>query len=338
MKVFSFTLNGNAPNMKSRINDDDSPFGISSKDIEATESFNKCFHVSSSDLADLSNNRDAGSRSSMITLFQAFVNNFKTTADDAENPLASKRDKAVIENLVFLLENDEEVERTVDADNMTSEQKETMEKNIELAATALTIVLNSCPEKGINTQEEDLQSRKEVFGENIIAEKKTTPFIVLCWEAMQDFVLIALIVMGVMSIVVETTIGLEEGEKCGHCWIEGFAILVSVCIVVFVTAGIDYMKQFAFRKLSRSLMDRNTKSVIRNGEVKVVTDADIVVGDILCVNSHSLATIPADCVLLGPVMSLKMDESSLTGESYPITKAPGDIILCKLLYLYSKRV
>jgi P-type E1-E2 ATPase len=143
----------------------------------------------------------------------------------------------------------------------------------------------------------------------------------------QDFVLIMLIFLGVISIVVETTIGKDEGEKCSTCWVEGAAILVSVCIVVLVTAGIDYVKQFAFIRLTRSLNETNTKSVIREGKQVNVVDDDIVVGDILSVNSHNLASIPADCILLGPPTDLKMDESSLTGESKLISKKPGDVVL-----------
>jgi magnesium-transporting ATPase (P-type) len=134
-----------------------------------------------------------------------------------------------------------------------------------------------------------------------------------------------LIVLGVISIVIETT--KSGSEKCGYCWIEGAAILFSVFIVCVVTAGIDYAKQFAFLRLTRSLNDTNTKSVIREGKQVNVIDDDIVVGDILSVNAHNLASIPADCVLLGPPSELKMDESSLTGESNLISKKPGDVIL-----------
>jgi Ca2+ transporting ATPase len=45
------------------------------------------------------------------------------------------------------------------------------------------------------------------------------------------------------------------------------------------------------------------------------------------VNAHNLASIPADCVVLGPHSGLKMDESALTGESVLISKNPGDIVL-----------
>ena len=63
------------------------------------------------------------------------------------------------------------------------------------------------------------------------------PFCKLCWEALQDFVLCMLLVLGIISIVVETTIGLPEGEPCGTCWLEGAAILASVGIVVLGDGG-----------------------------------------------------------------------------------------------------
>jgi len=204
-----------------------------------------------------------------------------------------------------------------------SPEKHEAEKNSDDAANILTsLLLRSSPESGIDSRE--VEHRRDVFGTNAISGKKIESFCKLCWKASQDFVLIMLICLGVISIAVELT---THSGGCSTCWIEGAAILVTVMIVVFVTAGIDYAKQFAFIKLSRSLHETNTKAVIRDGKQVSVTDDDIVVGDILSVNSHSLASIPADCVLLGPASDLKMDESTLTGESKAISKKPGDVIL-----------
>ena len=211
-----------------------------------------------------------------------------------------------------------------------SPERERADADAELAAAALAgLVLRSSPETGLGGARADLQARVEAFGTNSIADKKLDSFLKLCWEAVQDFVLIMLIVLGVITIIVETTVGVEEGENCGTCWIEGTAILLAVVIVVLITASIDYRKQFAFVRLTKNLEATNTKSVIRAGEQISVIDADIVVGDILSVNAHNLASIPADCVLLGPESGtpLKMDESPLTGESKMITKRPGDVIL-----------
>ncbi|KAL7559568.1 hypothetical protein ACA910_009968 [Epithemia clementina (nom. ined.)] len=198
------------------------------------------------------------------------------------------------------------------------------DKNADLAANWLTtVLLRSSPEKGIDADE--VEHRRQVFGSNALTEKQLDSFWKLCWDAVQDFVLIMLIVLGVISIVVEVT---THSGACTTCWIEGAAILASVCIVVLVTASIDYAKQFAFIRLTKSLHETNTKAVIRNnGQQVSVTDEDIVVGDILSVNSHNFASIPADCILLGPVSDLKMDESTLTGESRLVSKKPGDVIL-----------
>ena len=240
--------------------------------------------------------------------------------DDPEKPSPQKK----LENDVMKLAERIRSSGEPHPDEDDAHDEESL-KNADMAANVLTsVLLRSSPESGIDPRE--VEHRQEVFGSNALTEKKLDSFLELCWEAVQDFVLIMLIVLGIISIVVEVTT-LEEGGSCKTCWIEGAAILCSVCIVVLVTASIDYVKQFAFIRLSKSLHETNTKSVIRDGKQVSVTDDDIVVGDILSVNSHALASIPADCVLLGPPADLKMNESSLTGESRMISKQPGDVIL-----------
>mmetsp|Transcript_839 Transcript_839/g.1169 ORF Transcript_839/g.1169 Transcript_839/m.1169 type:complete len:1176 (-) Transcript_839:130-3657(-) len=240
---------------------------------------------------------------------------------DAESP--SELTKATSDILTLVARMREMEESGPPAEHSPEEAE--ADKNAEVAAAALaSVLLCSSPEQGISPSE--IEERREVFGSNAIADKQLDSFLKLCWEAVQDFVLIMLIVLGIIIICVET-LTLEEGETCGTCWLEGFALLMAVLIVVLVTASIDYAKQFAFIRLTRSLLDTNTKSVIRDGQQISVIDDEIVVGDILSVNSHNLASIPADCVLLGPDGGLRMDESTLTGESKQITKKPGDVVL-----------
>lgn len=235
--------------------------------------------------------------------------------EDPEKPSPQKKLLQDVRMLVTKIRGMGEKEETHHSESGCNE--------MDMAANVLTsVLLRSSPESGIDPREVEI--RREVFGTNALSEKKLTSFLTLCWEAVQDFVLIMLIVLGTISIVVEVTT--HEGP-CKTCWIEGAAILFSVVIVVLVTAGIDYAKQFAFIRLSKSLHESNTKSVIRDGKQISITDDDIVVGDILSVNSHNLASIPADCVLLGPASDLKINESSLTGESHLISKHPGDVIL-----------
>lgn len=56
------------------------------------------------------------------------------------------------------------------------------------------------------------------------------------WEAFDDFIIRLLVFAGVVSIIINMIV--EEHER-GTAWIEGFAILVAVGIVVFVTAWND---------------------------------------------------------------------------------------------------
>jgi len=291
--------------------------GTVNQSISNTNIGKASFTVTAAQLSELANERTRLLLAE--TLEQALSKS--STASDLEAPSDQAKAKADIMALAARI-------RELDTMSFPDHSPESAEadKNAEVAANVLaTVVLKSSSETGISPSEVEI--RQSIFGSNKIAERKLDSFIKLCWEAVQDFVLIMLIVLGLISIVVETTIGLEDGEECGPCWIEGAAILVSVCIVVFVTAGIDYAKQFAFIRLTNSLNETNTKSVIRNGIQVNVTDEEICVGDILSVNAHNLASIPADCVLLGPPSELRMDESSLTGESKLILKRPGDVVL-----------
>ena len=280
------------------------------------------YNVTAEELGVLSDQR---TRVALADILETAVNRHMTSQgddDDEEAPPVNAVIKADVLKLADRL-------KELDANGPFPEHSEEAvqeDKTAEVAANALaTVLLSSSPEYGIS--ENEVESRRAVFGTNAIADKQLESFCKLCWEAVQDFVLIMLIVLGVISIVVEISTYRRAGKKCGACWIEGAAILVSVVIVVLVTAGIDYAKQFAFIKLIKNLHETNTKAVIRDGRQVSVTDDDIVVGDILSVNSHNLASIPADCVLLGPSNDLRMDESALTGESKLIIKKPGDVVL-----------
>jgi hypothetical protein len=273
------------------------------------------YAITKDDLAQLANDRN---RNALITVMEKAISEDGATEEDVENPSQYKSMYENVGRLVQQLKEDQENGPFL----KHSPEEHEADKRVDMAVNVLTtLLLRSSPEFGIDPRE--VEHRREVFGTNAIAEKPLESFLELCWKAVQDFVLIMLLILGTITIVIETT---EPGD-CGACWAEGAAILFTVMLVVLLTAGIDYMKQFAFRRLSRSLMETNTKAVIRDGKQVTVVDDDIVVGDILSVNSHALASIPADCVLLGPAADLKMDESTLTGESDPVKKKPGDVVL-----------
>jgi len=287
--------------------------------FEHTEQLNPLdnYSISAADLSKLSNER---TRLALIeTLKKGIASSKEDVSKDPESPSAVSKMHADADKIIEQMKLDEE--NGPFPEHSAEERK--ADKNVDMAANILTsVLLRSSPEMGIDPKE--VAHRQEVFGSNFIQEKELDSFLKLCWEAVQDFVLIMLIIMGIITIVLEMT---THKGPCTICWIEGTAILFAVLIVVLVTAGIDYAKQFAFVRLTKSLHETNTKAVIRNGKQCSITDDEIAVGDILSVNSHNLASIPADCILLGPVSDLKMDESALTGESKAISKKPGDVIL-----------
>lgn len=81
------------------------------------------------------------------------------------------------------------------------------------------------------------------------------------------------------------TPGVDEDEA-KYGWIEGLAILISVIVVVLVTAFNDYSKERQFRGLQSRIEGEHKFSVIRQGEVKQISVSDIVVGDICQVHVH----------------------------------------------------
>ncbi|XP_053203024.1 plasma membrane calcium-transporting ATPase 2-like isoform X4 [Panonychus citri] len=185
--------------------------------------------------------------------------------------------------------------------------------------------LHTSPNEGLSGSPKDLEERRTVFGSNVIPPKPPKTFLQLVFEALQDVTLIILEVAAIISLLLslysppedEETAGnaLEEESEAG--WIEGAAILVSVFIVVLVTAFNDYTKERQFRGLQNRIEHEHKFSVIRGGEVIQILVNEIVVGDICQVKYGDL--LPADGVLIQS-NDLKIDESSLTGESDHVKK------------------
>ncbi|KAM9264306.1 plasma membrane calcium-transporting ATPase 1 isoform 6-T6 [Cariama cristata] len=110
----------------------------------------------------------------------------------------------------------------------------------------------------------------------------------------------------------------EEEDESEAGWIEGAAILLSVVCVVLVTAFNDWSKEKQFRGLQSRIEQEQKFTVIRGGQVIQIPVADIIVGDIAQVKYGDL--LPADGVLIQG-NDLKIDESSLTGESDHVKKS-----------------
>ncbi|KAM9005814.1 plasma membrane calcium-transporting ATPase 4 isoform X1 [Sarcophilus harrisii] len=193
-------------------------------------------------------------------------------------------------------------------------------------------LLKTSPVEGLSGDPVDLERRRQVFGKNFIPPKKSKTFLELVWEALQDVTLIILEVAAIVSLGLSfyrppgegntecqqnAPAVTEEGEaETG--WIEGAAILFSVAIVVLVTAFNDWSKEKQFRGLQSRIEQEQKFSIIRNGQIIQLPVIEIVVGDIAQIKYGDL--LPADGVLIQG-NDLKIDESSLTGESDLVKKS-----------------
>jgi len=184
--------------------------------------------------------------------------------------------------------------------------------------------LNTSEAAGLSGEKGDLEHRQDVFGSNTIPPKPPKTFLELVWEALQDVTLIILQVAAVVSLALSFYKppkggGDDDIEEEEHStdWIEGLAILLAVVIVVLVTAFNDWSKEKQFRGLQDRIEGEQTFSVIRSNTMTQVQVGDIVVGDIISTKYGDL--LPADGLVMQS-NDLKVDESSLTGESDQVNK------------------
>ena len=106
-------------------------------------------------------------------------------------------------------------------------------------------------------------------------------------------------------------------EEANVEWIEGAAIILAVIVVIFVTAFNDWTKEKQFRGLQNKIEHEQKFNLIRNNQLEQIQLKDIVVGDICQIKYGDL--LPADGLVIQS-NDLKIDESSLTGESDLISK------------------
>nr|XP_060621907.1 plasma membrane calcium-transporting ATPase 2 isoform X3 [Anolis sagrei ordinatus] len=192
--------------------------------------------------------------------------------------------------------------------------------------------LKTTPIEGLPGTAADLDKRKLIFGKNFIPPKKPKTFIQLVWEALQDVTLIILEIAAIISLGLSfyhppgegneacatASGGAEDEGEAEAGWIEGAAILLSVICVVLVTAFNDWSKEKQFRGLQSRIEQEQKFTVVRGSQVIQIPVAELVVGDIAQIKYGDL--LPADGVLIQG-NDLKIDESSLTGESDQVRKS-----------------
>ncbi len=158
------------------------------------------------------------------------------------------------------------------------------------------------------TDAEVIESRSR-FGANLLTPPKKAPWWKLFLEKFHDPLIIILLVAGALSIGISIYeyAGLDKGATV-------FFEPTGIFIAILLATGLAFIfEQKANREFAilNQVNDDEPVQVIRNGAATSVPKKDVVVGDILVLNTGE--EIPADAELLEAV-SLNVDESTLTGE------------------------
>ncbi|EGR33978.1 hypothetical protein IMG5_028960 [Ichthyophthirius multifiliis] len=166
--------------------------------------------------------------------------------------------------------------------------------------------------KGISTRnQQELNQRIKYFGKNEYLRRPPKKMIELIIECFEDLMLQILVGASIVSTIVGI---IDEGIVKG--WIEGFTIILAICIIVSISAGNNYMKELQFQKLTEKKDDIKVH-VRRNEQTIYLNPNKILVGDILNLEIGDI--LPVDGIFVEG-NELQIDESSITGESDLITK------------------
>ncbi|MDO5520896.1 MAG: calcium-translocating P-type ATPase, PMCA-type [bacterium] len=150
------------------------------------------------------------------------------------------------------------------------------------------------------------ESRKK-YGSNQIKEAEPETFWQQFLEGFEDpMIRILCVISGIMLIMFFT--GQSE-------WYEPVGTIIAVLLVNFVSAKTGVANDDAYRKLKQS-QKKETAKVIRNGSISVIEVDDLVVGDLVVLQSGD--KILADGVLVEGTISV--DNSALNGEAEECAK------------------
>ena len=180
---------------------------------------------------------------------------------------------------------------------------------------ALKVVQSLHSDLTIGLTESQVQEKRAQHGENKLKEKKKKTTLQRFAEQFKDVMILILIVAAAISFVIACV----EGEP------KEFFEPVLILLIVILNAIMGVMQESKAEKALDALKSLSAPHarVIRDGTEKVIDAVELVPGDIIRLEAGDF--IPADARLIRSV-SLKSEESALTGESVPSEKDAAAIV------------
>ncbi|MBC8575171.1 calcium-translocating P-type ATPase, PMCA-type [Yanshouia hominis] len=173
--------------------------------------------------------------------------------------------------------------------------------------------LSSNGESGLTTGQ--VSERFSRYGPNRLKEKKKKTNLQRFFDQFKDVMILILIVAAVISFVI-ACMGNDPME---------FFEPVLILLIVVLNAVMGMLQESKAEKALDALKNMSAPHarVLRDGEEQIIDASELVPGDIIHLEAGDF--IPADARLLHSV-SLKSEESALTGESVPSEKEADDLI------------
>ena len=175
---------------------------------------------------------------------------------------------------------------------------------------------------GLDSKE--AKKRLSDYGQNIILNKKKTPFILRFLKQFNDTMIIILLVVAVLLYF--------YGCFYSHEYTDTIVIL----FVVFINAIVGFIQEEKAALILKDLKkyETSTSKVKRDDKILIINTKELVPGDIIYLESGE--TVPADIRILR-CENLKVDESALTGESIPVQKS-ADVLKENLIIQEQKNM
>lgn len=161
--------------------------------------------------------------------------------------------------------------------------------------------------------EAQAQKNKEQYGEDALTRRKPDTLLKRLWDAATEPMLLMLIAAGLIALAVNIVRQVTGGEAD---FLECVGVFVAIALSVVISVVMEGRSAKAFEALSKINADMTVRAV-RDGQTVTLQSAHLAVGDVVLLSAGD--KVPADGRLLEST-ALQVDESALTGESFPVKK------------------